>query len=81
MNKEYNEKGTLLSKLSEIYDQLEELETILESSFSEQRSSLQHDMLEKISAPKQKMNYMENKLIKRQEVLKNRKEMRFLASL
>ncbi len=38
MNKPLSDKEKLLSMLTEIYDQLEELELVLEASFSDHRN-------------------------------------------
>ncbi|MEH7437181.1 hypothetical protein V7182_06760 [Neobacillus drentensis] len=62
MNKPLSEKEKLLTMLTEIYDQLEELESVLEASFSDLRSSLNQEELEKLTIPVQKLSAIENKI-------------------
>ncbi|MBO0958192.1 hypothetical protein J1P26_00480 [Neobacillus sp. MM2021_6] len=62
MNKPLSEKEKLLSMLTEIYDQLEELESVLEASFSDLRINLNREQQEKISAPAQRLSDMEYKI-------------------
>ena len=62
MNKPLSEKEKLLTMLTEIYDQLEELESVLEASFSDLRSSLNQEEQEKLTLPVQKLSAIENKI-------------------
>ncbi|HLO10752.1 MAG TPA: hypothetical protein VK190_00700 [Pseudoneobacillus sp.] len=62
MNKPLSEKEKLLTMLTEIYDQLEELESVLEASFSDLRSSLNQEEQEKLTIPFQKLSAIENKI-------------------
>jgi len=62
MNKPLSEKEKLLTMLTEIYDQLEELESVLEASFSDLRMSLKRDEQEKFIVPVQKLSEIENKI-------------------
>jgi hypothetical protein len=62
MNSSLPEKEKLLSMLTEIYDQLEELEIVLESSFSNLRTQMNNEELNKLSAPVQKLNKLEKEL-------------------
>lgn len=55
MNKPLSDKETLISMLTEIYDQLEELEVVLEASFSDLRKSLDKDEQAKLISSKQKL--------------------------
>ena len=43
MNKQLSEKEKLLSMLKEIYEQLEELESVLDASFSDKRINLKKE--------------------------------------
>ncbi|WP_160721285.1 hypothetical protein [Bacillus sp. USDA818B3_A] len=49
MNIPMSEKQKMLMMLTEIYDQLEELESVLEASFSDQRFHLKKEEQEKIT--------------------------------
>jgi hypothetical protein len=80
MGNEFTDKKELLSMLAEIYDQLEELEDVLETSFSEERENLNNTMLKKINATKQRLSFLDDKLTIRRGIYANRKEM-LLASL
>ncbi|MGG3562564.1 hypothetical protein ABES03_13305 [Neobacillus rhizosphaerae] len=60
MNKPLSEKEKLLTMLTEIYDQLEELESVLEASFSDLRYSLNQEEQEKLTIPVQKLSAIEN---------------------
>jgi YesN/AraC family two-component response regulator len=62
MNKPLSEKEKLLTMLTEIYDQLEELESVLEASFSDLRTSLNQEEQEKLTIPVQKLSAIENKI-------------------
>ncbi|MGG3469611.1 hypothetical protein ABES02_19280 [Neobacillus pocheonensis] len=62
MNKPLSEKEKLLSMLTEIYDQLEELESVLEASFSDLRISLNKDVQNKITNSAQTLSFLENKI-------------------
>lgn len=55
MNKPLSEKEKLITMLTEIYDQLEELEFVLEASFSDQRISLNKEEQDQIKASEQKL--------------------------
>lgn len=62
MNKPLSEKEKLLSMLTDIYDQLEELESVLEASFSDLRISLNKDEQIKISDTSKKILFTESKI-------------------
>lgn len=53
------EKDKLLAKLTDIYNQLEELESVLETSFSNHRTSLNQEEQEKVNGPVKKLHIME----------------------
>ncbi|MDQ0197549.1 hypothetical protein [Neobacillus ginsengisoli] len=59
MKKSLSEKEKLLSTLTEIYDQLEELELVLEASFSDLRLSLDQKELEKLKVHEQRLSVIE----------------------
>jgi hypothetical protein len=59
MTRPLQEKEKLLTMLTEIYDQLEELELVLEASFTDHRMNLNSDELDKISVPEQRLSMME----------------------
>jgi hypothetical protein len=59
MNKPQSEKEKLLTMLTEIYDQLEELESVLEASFSDLRFNLNRQEQEKLTKPMQKLTVIE----------------------
>lgn len=60
MTKPLSEKEKLLSMLSGVYIQLEELETVLEATFSDQRNRLNNDELNKITVPEQRLAVIKN---------------------
>ncbi|MEH7353531.1 hypothetical protein V7150_08125 [Neobacillus drentensis] len=62
MNKPLSEKEKLLTMLTEIYDQLEELGSVLEASFSDLRISLNRNEQEKLTVPVQKLSDIEDKI-------------------
>ncbi|MEH7272603.1 hypothetical protein [Neobacillus vireti] len=62
INSSLPEKEKLLSMLTEIYDQLEELENVLETSFSDLRNQMNHEELLKLSSPVQKLYKLELEL-------------------
>ncbi|MGG1675178.1 hypothetical protein ACIFOT_05410 [Neobacillus sp. NRS-1170] len=62
MNKPMSEKEKLVSMLTEIYDQLEELDSVLEASFSDLRISLNKDEQSKINDSALKLSFIENKI-------------------
>jgi hypothetical protein len=62
MNKPLTEKEKLLMMLTDIYDQLEELESVLEASFSDLRCSLNKEEHSKLTIPLQKLSMLENKI-------------------
>lgn len=64
MNSSLPEKEKLLSMLTNIYDQLEELEIFLETSFSDHRMEMNNEELNKLSAPVQRLSKLEKELIK-----------------
>jgi hypothetical protein len=80
MKKNFTEKDELLSMLADIYVQLEELDNVLETSFSEERKSLNDGMIKKINSSKQQISFLDDKLTIRRGIYANRKEM-LLASL
>lgn len=61
MIRQISEKETLLSMLTGIYDQLEELESVLDTSFSEHRNHLKEDEYKKILHVKEKLKKLESK--------------------
>ncbi|MFJ5715768.1 hypothetical protein [Neobacillus sp. NPDC093127] len=64
MKKSLADKEQLLTMLTGIYDQLEELESVLEASFSEQRVRLNMEEQRKLMKPIQKLAFMEKTLNK-----------------
>jgi hypothetical protein len=62
MNSSLPEKEKLLSMLTEVYDQLEELEIVLEASFSDLRIQMNNEELLKLTAPVQKLHKLEKEL-------------------
>lgn len=62
MNKSLADKEQLLTMLTGIYDQLEELESVLEASFSEQRIRLNMEEQRKLMKPIQKLGLIEKTL-------------------
>jgi len=62
MNKPFTEKEKLLIVLTNIYDQLEELDSVLEASFSDLRTSLNKDEFNKITVPKRRLSVIENEI-------------------
>jgi molecular chaperone GrpE (heat shock protein) len=60
MTRPLTEKEQLISKLTGIYDQLEELDLALEASFSDLRMNLEREQQEKIADCNQKMIHLEN---------------------
>ena len=57
-----SEKEKLVTMLTDIYDQLEELESVLEATFSDLRTNLNKNELDKITVPKQRLTVIENEL-------------------
>lgn len=64
MNKPLSDKEKLISMLTEIYDQLEDLEVVLEASFSDLRKSLNKEEQDKIMDSKQKLFGIQQKMEK-----------------
>lgn len=64
MNKPLSDKEQLMSMLTEIYDQLEELEVVLGASFSDLRKSLDKDEQAKLIVSKQKLQGLERSIDK-----------------
>jgi hypothetical protein len=64
MNSSLPEKEKLLSMLTEIYDQLEELEIVLEASFSDLRIQMNTEEQNKLSAPVHRLTMLEKELDK-----------------
>ncbi|MDR6998108.1 hypothetical protein [Neobacillus niacini] len=62
MDKPMSEKEMLLTMLTDIYDQLEELESVLEASFSDLRIGLEEEELNKLTVPKQKLSAIEEEI-------------------
>lgn len=62
MNTSLPEKERLLSMLTEIYDELEELELVLDASFSDLRQSINKIEYNKISSAKIKLSKLERDL-------------------
>ena len=62
MNSSLPEKEKLLSMLTEIYDQLEELEIVLEASFSDLRMQMNNEEQQKLTAPVQRLSKLEKEL-------------------
>ena len=61
MKKNVNAKEELIHMLSEIYNQLEELETALDTNFSGIRKQLHNDSSEQISSCMNEMQLLETK--------------------
>jgi hypothetical protein len=61
LSKQISEKEKLISMLTGIYDQLEELELVLEATFSDLRSELKRGERKKISAAKEKIIKIDSK--------------------
>jgi hypothetical protein len=59
MNKPMSEKEKLISMLTEIYDQLEGLESVLETTFSDLRTNLNKNELNKINVPEQRISKLD----------------------
>ncbi|WP_066312988.1 hypothetical protein [Bacillus sp. FJAT-29814] len=59
MTKPLTEKDLLITQLTGIYDQLEELDMALEVSFSDLRMDLDREQQEKIADMNQKMVHLE----------------------
>jgi hypothetical protein len=59
MKKSLSQKEKLLTTLTEIYDQLEELELVLEASFSDLRLSLNQEEMEKLKIHEQRLSVIE----------------------
>jgi hypothetical protein len=64
MNEPLSDKEQLISMLTEIYDQLEELEVVLEASFSDLRKSMDKNEQDKIMESKQKLFGLEQAIDK-----------------
>lgn len=64
MNMSLPEKEMLLSMLTEVYDQLEELEQVLEASFSDLRHNLNNQELNKISSTEIRLSNLEKEMEK-----------------
>ncbi|MEH7075171.1 hypothetical protein [Neobacillus drentensis] len=62
MNKPLSDKEKLISMLTEIYDQLEELEVVLEASFSGMRKDLNQEEQDKVTVTKQKLFGLEKSM-------------------
>lgn len=62
MKNSLSEKERLLTTLTEIYDQLEELELVLEASFSDLRLSLNKEELIKLKVNEQRLSVVEMEL-------------------
>ncbi|WP_066257093.1 hypothetical protein [Neobacillus drentensis] len=62
MNKPLSDKETLISMLTEIYVQLEDLEVVLEASFSDLRKNLNKDEQAKLIVSKQKLKGLEKSI-------------------
>ncbi|NHC39136.1 hypothetical protein G6549_04095 [Bacillus sp. MM2020_1] len=62
MNKPLSDKETLISMLTEIYVQLEDLEVVLEASFSDLRKNLDKDEQAKLIVSKQKLTGLEKSI-------------------
>lgn len=62
MNMSLPEKEMLLSMLTEVYDQLEELEQVLEASFSDLRHNLNNEELDKISTTEIRISKLEKEI-------------------
>lgn len=63
MNKSMIEKEELIGKLTEIYDRLEELEGVVEATFSEHRIQLNNEKLMRILSAEQQLLTIENEYI------------------
>ncbi|QCJ43243.1 hypothetical protein FAY30_15790 [Bacillus sp. S3] len=63
MNKPLSEKEKLLTMLADVYDQLEELESVLEASFSDLRIRLNNEEHGKLTEPVQSLSALEKKFV------------------
>lgn len=61
MNNSLSEKEKLISMLTNVCEQLEEMELVLEASFSDLRSNMNLDELKKLSIPVQRLEMIETK--------------------
>lgn len=64
MNESVSEKEKLLMMLTEINDQLGDVGSVLESSFSDLRNNWRREELERVAVPNQRITHLENKLEK-----------------
>ncbi|OLS40274.1 hypothetical protein [Bacillus sp. MRMR6] len=62
MDKAIPDKEKLLSMLTDIYDQLEDLELVLEASFSDLRNKLNDEELSKISKSENRLSNIEKSI-------------------
>jgi hypothetical protein len=62
MKQPLSEKENLLTRLTDIYEQLEELESVLEASFSDHRISLNREEQEKLTVPVQGLSNLGKKI-------------------
>ncbi len=62
MNEPMTDKERLLAMLTGIYEQLEELDSVFQASFSEQRIRLKQDEYKKITVPRKRISNIVNKL-------------------
>jgi hypothetical protein len=72
MKESISQKEKLLVMMTEIYNQLEELESILEESFSDIRKDWENEELNKFTVPVQKITELEMKM--KENRLKNKEE-------
>lgn len=64
MNKPLSEKEKLITMLTGIYDQLEELELVLEASFSDLRINLNKEEQDKLKEQQQKLSVIDQTIEK-----------------
>lgn len=62
MNEPVSAREQLLTMLTDISDQLEELESVIETSFSDLRSIWWHEELQNLAEPKLRISYLEARL-------------------
>ncbi|MDE3839362.1 hypothetical protein C0966_08350 [Bacillus methanolicus] len=62
MKEPNDQKRELLLKLSEIYDQLEELDTVLHTSIKEYKRDIQEEHLKRLSVCEEKLFAMETEV-------------------
>jgi predicted Holliday junction resolvase-like endonuclease len=62
MSETFSQKEKLLMMMTDIYNQLEELEFVLETSFTELHDNWKNEELNKIAEPNQRISNLEKKI-------------------